>query len=143
MGLFAIFGRRHHGRDDVWVSAHPQVIELRTILGLILTKVERLMIDNTRLMASVARLEADDKAAVLALTALRDQNKQVAAQLVDVQKQLADLQASGGTDTAEVQKLLSDVADRLDKTADEVEAGVADNSQVPDMPPAEPPAAPA
>jgi hypothetical protein len=110
-------------------------------LGVITKLMERLMFDNTKLLASVARLEADDTAAIAALAALRDSNKQVAAQLADVSAQLAALKAGG--DTAAVQAAVDAIADMLNADADAVEAAVAANPATPNLPPPAAPAAPA
>lgn len=124
------FHHYHHPGNVV----PPWAVDLNEKLDRILDNLEIIMFDQTKILAVVARLEADDTAAVAALTALRDQNKQVSAQLADVSQQLADLKAGG--DTAAVQTAIDAIADRLGATADAVEAGVASNPAVTDMPPA-------
>lgn len=96
---------------------------------LIIKLLERLMFDQTKLAAAVARLQADDTAAIAALNALRDQNKALAAQLA----------AISTTDPA-VQSAVDAVADQLNATATEVETGIANNPATPDLPPVAPPA---
>lgn len=107
-----------------------------SLLRIILRNQETIMFDQTKLLAAVARLQADDTAAVAALTALRDQNKDAVAQLATVSKQLADLQAGG--DTKAVQDAIDAVTAQLNSTAEQVETGVNQNAQVPNMPPATP-----
>lgn len=93
-------------------------------------------VDIQKLLAAVARLEADDSAALVALQSLRDQNKTTAAQLADVSAKLAALQA--GSDITALQTSLDEIAARLTATADAVESGVANNPAVENLPPADP-----
>jgi hypothetical protein len=131
MSLFAIFRHRHrHAAAEV----PPWATVLARKLDLVIRNQEIIMLDTTKLLAVVARLKAVDTAALAALTAMRDQNKQAAAKLADLWQQLADLKA--GADTTAVQTAIDAVADDLSKVADDVEAGVKDNTAVPDMPPA-------
>jgi hypothetical protein len=92
-------------------------------------------VDVQKLLAAVARLEADDSAALIALQALRDENKTTAAQLADVSAKLATLQAGG--DTAALQTAIDDIVARLTTTADSVESGIANNPAVTNLPPAD------
>lgn len=131
-----IFGHHVHGCDFPWAEAPPYGIELREMLSLVLANQEKTMIDLTKLQAQVARLQADDIAALAAYATLRDQNKAAQAQLATVSQQLADLQA--GSDTTAVQKSIDDVAASLGATADSVEASIQQNTAVPDLPPAAP-----
>lgn len=120
-------------------ASHEVMDGMERLRGLITRILERLNMDLNKLLLAVARLEASDTRAIAALTALRDQNKAAQTQIEDLSKQLADLKA--GADTTEIQAALDEVAARLGKTADAVEAGVENNPSVPNMPPAETPPA--
>jgi hypothetical protein len=91
------------------------------------------MIDVTKLLAAVARLKADDDAAVAMLTDLRNQNDISATQIKNLSDQLSALQA--GADTSAIQTQLDAVADDLAASADKIEQAVQGNKAIPDLPP--------
>lgn len=125
--------RVHH--DYPGMEARLREVEHR--LGLLVKEIQHMAnvvtVDMQKLLDAVARLELDDKAAVTALTILRDQNKAAQAQIADLSAQLA-----AGGDTSAIKTALDDIADRLGKVADDVEASVKNNVTIPDLPPATP-----
>lgn len=120
-----------------WPAPHLPA-NLTYQLGCITDALDLIMIDQTKVLAAVARLEAGNTAAIETLKQLRDSSKATAAQLDALTKQLADVPA----DTTAIETSLSALADRLNADADAIEKAVAANPAVPDLPPVEPAAPP-
>lgn len=103
-------------------------------LGCITERLEIIMVDQTKLLAAVARLEAGNTVALATLAQLRDSNQAAAAQITALTQQLAAIPA----DTTAIEASLNDLADRLNKDAAAVEAAVQANPAVGNLPPAPP-----
>lgn len=119
-----------------WPAPHLPA-NLAYELGRITEGLDKIMIDQTKLLAAVARLEAGNTVALATLTQLRDSNQAAAAQIAALTKQIAAIPA----DTTAIEASLSELADRLNNDAAAVEAAVQANPAVDNLPPAAPPAA--
>lgn len=100
----------------------------------IISLLETIMIDQAALKNAIARLQAKDSEMLATLQGVRDTNKTLAASLADVSAKLAALPQ----DTTELEATINQAVTDLNAMADQVEAGVAENKAVPDMPPAQP-----
>lgn len=106
-------------------------------LGRIQDGISTIMVDQSKLLAAIARLQAADAKSIEMLTALRDSNKAAAAQIAALSDQLASV-----PNTDAIQTSLDGLADQLNNEASAVEAAVQANSAVPNLPPAAPDAQP-
>jgi acetoin utilization deacetylase AcuC-like enzyme len=111
----------HHYLHHSWDEA-PQ--DVKKMLSLVLTKLEILMTDVTKLQAIAARLQSSDTAALAALQALKDQNTALAAQLAAIQ-----------TGDPATQAAIDAVVTALTSTADAVDAAVTANPATPNLKP--------
>jgi hypothetical protein len=113
---------RHHP-DWPWNEAPPWATEFRKLLGLAISKQEKIMIDTSKILAEVAR-ERTELASWKALSAGKDK---VIADTAAALKVATDALAASGADTAalaQVQADLDAAATDLKNDNDEAEAAI-------------------
>ena len=105
-----------------WDDPPPWAKRLQDQGEVIITELDTIMTDITKLQAVAARLQNSDTAALAALQALKDQNTALAAQL-------AAVQTGDPTTQAQIDAVVTELTD----TADKVDAAVTANPATPNL----------
>lgn len=123
----------HHHEHDPQIERRLRAVEYK--LDLILRKLETIMINTEALVAAAQRVTKGNADLLAVFIIVRDLSVANAAALAVVRAELAAIPAN----TAAAEAAIAAVEANLTKVAEDTEAAVAANKQVPDMPPAEPP----